>query len=274
MRKLFNTVLFCASAAFALAGMNAVAQEETTPQTPAETANVGDSATETASAEGESGTEGEASGESSEASEAEAQATTTTKEPEVLTEALLDKQLREVSTNLDSLKEDTFTTKSRLMLLREEVLQRSVSGSRLQLRHNNEIGGQFELVQVFYAIDREPVFAKQDMTGKLNKLSDEIVCDRLLAPGSHHLAVLYIYKGRPWGVFRYMKDYTVRVESGYDFSLEEGKAAELIVTAAEQGGAFTPYEERPSVKFNYQQYDLASLSSGEEPESLSPSVSE
>ena len=175
---------------------------------------------------------------------------------QILTDALLDKQLREVSTNLDTLKEDTFTTKSRLLLLREEVLQRSVSGSRLQIRHKNDMGGQYELVQIYYAIDRSPVFNKQDNSGDLDDLDDEVIYDHLVAPGAHQLNVLYIYKGKKWGIFTYMSEYTFRVESGYDFNIDEGKAAELIITANEQGGAFTPYEERPSVKFDFQQYDM------------------
>ena len=128
----------------------------------------------------------------------------------------------------------------------------------------NEMGGQYELVQVYYAIDRTPVYSKQDSSGALNKLNDEVLYDRILAPGAHQLSVLYVYKGKPWGVFRYMKDYTFRVQSGYDFNVEEGKAAELIVTASEQGNFFTAYEERPHVTFTYQQYDLISGSAAED----------
>ncbi len=175
---------------------------------------------------------------------------------EVLTEALLDKQLHEVSTHLDTLKEDTFATKSRLLLLREEVLQRSVGGSRVQLRHKNDMGGQYTMVQLYYAIDRETVYTKLDSTGALDDLDDELVYDRILAPGTHQLTALYVYRGRAWGIFQYMKDYTFRVESGYDFVVEEGKSAELTITASEVGGAFTPYEERPGIQFDYQQYDL------------------
>lgn len=171
-----------------------------------------------------------------------------------MTAARLDKQLREVSTNLDTLKEDTFATKSRLLLLREEVLQRAVSGARIQLRYEDDMGGQYDLTQVYYAIDRETVFSG---TGEsLKKLDGELIYDRMLAPGAHQLTVVYVYKGRPWGVFRYMTDYTFRVESGYDFVVDEGKSAELVVVATEQGDAFTAYEERPDIKFKYQQYDL------------------
>ena len=173
-----------------------------------------------------------------------------------ITTARLEKQIREVGTSVDTLKEDTFTTKSRIMLLREEVLQRSVSGSRIQIRHKNKMGGQYSLVQIYYAIDQQPVFVRDDSSGALNKLDDEVISDQLLSPGSHQLSVLYVYKGKPWGVFQYMNDYTFRVESGYDFTVDEGKTAELVVTAAEAGNFFTAYEKRPTVKYQYEQFDL------------------
>ena len=175
---------------------------------------------------------------------------------EVISEAALNKQLHEVSANLDTLKEDTFTTKSRLMLLREEILQRSVGGSRVQLRHKNDMGGQYDMVQIYYAIDREPVYKLEDPDGELNALDDIVVYDRILPPGTHQLTTMYVYRGKAWGAFQYMHDYTFRVESGYDFVVEEGKSAELTVTASETGNFFTPYEERPWVAYDYQQYDV------------------
>ena len=215
-------------------------------EAPASEAPAGDAVAEAPASEAPAGDAAsvESSGGASGASEENA----------VMTAALLDKQLHEVSTSLDTLKEDTFATKSRLLLLREEVLQRAVSGARVQLRYEDEMGGQYDLTQVYYAIDRETVFSG---TGEgLKKLDGELIYDRMLAPGAHQLSVVYVYKGRPWGVFRYMTDYTFRVESGYDFVVDEGKSAELIVVATEQGNAFTAYEERPNIKFKYQQYDL------------------
>ena len=268
MLKFAKILVFCS---FALVGVHAFAQDADQPQTenqPAEAAqpqaeaapeDAAQPQAEAAPANAAKPDQANAANEAQGTKTADAKPVEEAKpDTEILTEALLDKQLREVSTNLDTLKEDTFTTKSRLLLLREEVLQRSVSGSRLQLRHMNDMGGQYELVQVYYAIDHTPVYSKQDTSGALNKLNDEVLYDRILAPGAHQLSVLYVYKGKPWGVFRYMKDYTFRVQSGYDFNVEEGKAAELIVTASEQGNFFTAYEERPHVTFSYQQYDLIS----------------
>ncbi len=267
MHKLLNTLVMCG---ILLIGGQATAQEEAQAENAAEPGNAvvsTENSEDTGAATQAEGTttgdgNAESGAENAEGSENASETAANEKEvdPEILTQALLDKQLKEVSTNLDTLKEDTFTTKSRLLLLREEVLQRSVSGSRLQIRHKDDMGGQYELVQVVYAVDREPIFTRQSTTEAIKDIDDKVVFDRIMSPGSHQLTVHYQYKGKAWGVFRYMKDYTFRVESGYDFSIDEGKAAELVVTAAEQGGVFTPYEERPTVKFNYQQYELAPMS--------------
>ena len=226
----------------------------TTPQTAGDAQAVGDAqAAGNAQAAGET----QATGEGAQDAQAQLpQSESGSAGGSPITTARLEKQIREVGTSVDTLKEDTFTTKSRLMLLREEVLQRSVSGSRIQIRHKNKMGGQYSLVQIYYAIDQQPVFVRDDSSGALNKLDDEVISDQLLSPGSHQLSVLYVYKGKPWGVFQYMNDYTFRVESGYDFTVDEGKTAELVVTAAEAGNFFTAYEKRPTVKYQYEQFDL------------------
>ena len=173
-------------------------------------------------------------------------------------EAVLDKHLREVSNQIDTLKEDTFSTKSRLLLLREEVLRRSVTGARLILVHNNDMGRAFELVRVLYVVDRESKYLRSDSEKGLNDLNNEVVFDGIMAPGDHFLTVQYVFKGREWGIFKYMKDYTFKVESGYAFVLEEGTALEVSVTATEQGDFFTAYEQRPTMNFSTRSFELAS----------------
>lgn len=263
---IFCTVMFSTSTVFGQVpetAENPVAQANTAPSTtPAEagTPNAAqDNATTTPQTAGDAQAVGDAQATGEGAQDAQTQlpqSESGSAGGSPITTARLEKQIREVGTSVDTLKEDTFTTKSRLMLLREEVLQRSVSGSRIQIRHKNKMGGQYSLVQIYYAIDQQPVFVRDDSSGALNKLDDEVISDQLLSPGSHQLSVLYVYKGKPWGVFQYMNDYTFRVESGYDFTVDEGKTAELVVTAAEAGNFFTAYEKRPTVKYQYEQFDL------------------
>lgn len=242
-----STMFFGGS--YAMAQETAVEESvpQASPSSPeGEVAEPGDAAPATAEA-GES--------ESSPATEA---GTGAEVQDKVLTQALLNKQIKEVGTSVDTLKEDTFSTKSRLLLLREEVLQRAVSGARLQIRHKNAMGGQYEMVQIYYGVDQQPVYTRQDTSGALDKIDDEIVSDKMVAPGAHQLNVLYVYKGKKWGVFRYMQTYTFRVESGYDFIVDEGKSAVLTVTASEKGNAFTAYEKRPYVTYHLEQTALVS----------------
>lgn len=269
---IFCTVMFSTSTVFGQVpetAENPVAQANTAPSTTPAEAGTPNAAQDNATTTPQTAGEAQAAGNAQAAGEAQAtgegaqdaqaqlpQSESGSAGGSPITTARLEKQIREVGTSVDTLKEDTFTTKSRLMLLREEVLQRSVSGSRIQIRHKNKMGGQYSLVQIYYAIDQQPVFVRDDSSGALNKLDDEVISDQLLSPGSHQLSVLYVYKGKPWGVFQYMNDYTFRVESGYDFTVDEGKTAELVVTAAEAGNFFTAYEKRPTVKYQYEQFDL------------------
>ena len=177
---------------------------------------------------------------------------------ETLTQTQLNKTLHEVTTRVDTLKEDTFSTKSRLLLLREEVLQRTVSGSRLLVKHEDDMGGQYELLQIHFVIDGEPTYSRIMTNNESLDVDDEVIFDGVLAPGTHQISVKYVYRGKTWGVFSYMKDYAFNVESGYAFVIDEGKSAELTVTADEQGKWYTPYEERPSVKYKYEQFEMAS----------------
>ena len=254
-----STMFFGGS--YAMAQETAVEESvpQASPSSPeGEVAEPGDAAPATAEAgESESSPATAEAGES-ESSPATEAGTGAEDQDKVLTQALLNKQIKEVGTSVDTLKEDTFSTKSRLLLLREEVLQRAVSGARLQIRHKNAMGGQYEMVQIYYGVDQQPVYTRQDTSGALDKIDDEIVSDKMVAPGAHQLNVLYVYKGKKWGVFRYMQTYTFRVESGYDFIVDEGKSAVLTVTASEKGNAFTAYEKRPYVTYHLEQTALVS----------------
>jgi hypothetical protein len=162
-----------------------------------------------------------------------------------------DQRLREIGNQVDSLKEETFATKSRLLLLRESVLRRSVAGSKLVVVHKNEMGSEYELVQVLYALDREPKYSKLDYTGSLDSSERVVVVDESVVPGSHILLSHMVFKGRPWGIFRYMDGYTFTIESSFAFTAEEGKAHLVLVRAYEGGGFFTPIEERPTVRYEF-----------------------
>lgn len=159
-------------------------------------------------------------------------------------------RLREIGNQVDTLKEDTFATKSRLLLLRESVLRRSIAGSKIVVVHENDIGAEFELVQVHYGLDRETRWSRGPVTdGSLDGMDATVVIDERLVPGAHLLSVSMVLKGRPWGIFTYMEGYTVTVQASHSFTAEEGIAHEIVVRLTENDGFFTSIEERPTITF-------------------------
>ncbi len=208
----------------------------------------------------EAGTDGEAqnAGPSTDGGVAEADAPTAVVTPgEDERSASTEQRLREIRTQVDVLKENTFATKSRLLLLRESVLRRSIAGSRLMVIHRDDMGSEFKLEQVLYALDRAPKFERVNEKKGLSKLDDTIVVDEKVVPGNHLLTIVMVFRGNDWFIFRYMDGYAFTVRSSYPFVAEEGKAHEIIVQAYEDGDFLTPLEERPTVSFAMKSYDLA-----------------
>jgi hypothetical protein len=163
--------------------------------------------------------------------------------------------MRELSNQVEELKEETFAAKSRLLLLRASVLQRSIAGSKVLIIHKDEMGGEYIPIQVSYSLDRERKLNRIN-TSDINSLDEQVIIDEKLIPGSHVLTVRMVYKGAPWGVFSYMNGYTFTLESSYVFTAEEGKAHEVTVTAFEKGGVFTPYEDRPTIGYQVKTHNL------------------
>ena len=164
--------------------------------------------------------------------------------------------LREVGTQVERHKEETFGTKSRLMLLRASVLRRSIAGSKVVVTHNDEMGGEYELVQVLYVLDRERKLGQIAAQNDLSALDEEVVVDQKLVPGSHLLTVKMVYQGSTWGLFSYADGYVFTIESSYAFTAEEGKIHQVTVTAFEDGGVFTPLEDRPTIGYQMKIHDF------------------
>jgi hypothetical protein len=163
--------------------------------------------------------------------------------------------MRELSSQVDELKEETFAAKSRLLLLRASVLQRSAAGSKLVVIHRDDMGAEYTPIQVLYALNRERKLSRAS-AADIRGLHEQVVIDEKIVPGNHILTVRMVYKGAPWGAFQYMDAYTFTLESTYPFTIEEGKVHEVTVRAFEQGGVFTPYEERPTIGYSAKTHKL------------------
>lgn len=171
-------------------------------------------------------------------------------------------RLRELEDRLNELKEDIFRSKSRLFLLREQILQSEIGGSRAVLTHVNSLSATYRMVRVVYSLDGEPIFTATSETADLN--TDIEIYNGAMLPGPHNLAVEFTLQGNEYGVFTYMEGYEIPVRSSYQFEVEEGQTVELDIVAQEEGGVNRPLEDRPDVRFEMRSDDTTASSVSDE----------
>lgn len=167
-------------------------------------------------------------------------------------------RLRELEDRLNELKEDIFRSKSRLFLLREQILQSEIGGSRAILTHVNSLSATYRVMRVVYSLDGEPIFTATYETSDLN--TEIEIYNGAILPGPHNLAVEFVLQGNEYGVFTYMEGYEIPVRSSYQFEVEEGQTVELNIVAEEEGGVNRPLEDRPDVRFELRSDDTTASS--------------
>jgi hypothetical protein len=149
------------------------------------------------------------------------------------------------------LKEKIFRTKARLLLLQETVLGGDLSsGARAVIFHRNEMGAQFILESVAYALDGAPIFTKVDAAGDLDKREEFEIFNGRIVPGQHQVAVRLVYRGNGYGVFSYLEGYKFKVQSSYTFNAEATKITTVRVVGFEKGGLTTDLKDRPTVRYD------------------------
>jgi len=167
-------------------------------------------------------------------------------------------RLRELEDRLNELKEDIFRSKSRLFLLREQILQSEIGGSRAILTHVNSLSATYRVMRVVYSLDGEPIFTATNETSDLN--TEIEIYNGAILPGHHNLAVEFVLQGNEYGVFTYMEGYEIPVRSSYQFEVEEGQTVELTIVAEEEGGVNRPLEDRPDIRFDLRSSDTTASS--------------
>lgn len=157
-------------------------------------------------------------------------------------------RLRSLEQRVQALKERAWRAKARVGMLKEAVLGGGV-GARASIVHLNKMGSKFRLIRLVYALDGQQIFSRSDETGKIHDTKRFDVLTGPVAPGSHTLSVVAIYRGHGYGVFRYLNKYKFTVKSSHTFTVEEGKGTSIQVKGHEKGGATTPMEKRPAIDF-------------------------
>lgn len=149
------------------------------------------------------------------------------------------------------LKEKIFRTKARLLLLQETVLGGDLSsGARAVLYHRNEMGAQFILESVAYALDGAPIFTKVDDTGELDKREEFEIFNGRIVPGNHQIAVRMVYRGHGYGIFSYLEGYKFKLQSNQTFNAEAGKVTTVKVVGFEKGGITADIKEKPAIRYD------------------------
>src|SRR5690554_4931952 len=158
-----------------------------------------------------------------------------------------DLRIRELETKVDDLKETVFRSKTRIVLLKETVLNSTISGSRAIVSHQNELGSTYVLEHALYSLDGARIFNEKDKDGTLSERGQFDVFKGAIAPGTHRISVMMELKGSGYKLFSYMDGYKFRVQDSCEFTAQEGRGVTVKVRLYEKGGALTSYEERLGV---------------------------
>lgn len=157
-------------------------------------------------------------------------------------------RLRQLEQRVQALKERAWRAKARVGMLKEAVLGGGV-GATLNVVHKSRMGNSFRLVHLLYALDGTQVFARKDQTDLLNRNQELEILAGPIAPGSHTISVLAVYRGHGYGVFKYLTKYKFTIRSSHTFTVSDNKATRIEVIAFERGGVTTPLEDRPAIDF-------------------------
>ena len=164
-----------------------------------------------------------------------------------------DARLREMEEKIVSLKEKIYSTKTRLVLLKEKILSNVVSEAWAIIVHKNDMGGAFSLDQVLYYMDGKKKFFMRNKDGILDKQRSIEIFSGSVVPGNHTITVEMVYKGTG-KIFTYLKGYKFKITSKYTFYASQGRIVKLEATGYEKGDFTYSLEDRPAVKFKVRQY--------------------
>jgi hypothetical protein len=161
----------------------------------------------------------------------------------------LNRDILTVDQDVSRLKERVFRSKATLQLLKELVLNGSALGSKIVLWHENRMGSAYSLESIQYFLDGKNIYAKTDATGTLDSDREFQVLEQPISPGAHNLQVTFVLRGNGFGVFSYLKSYSFKVQSAYQFNIEDGRVSTVHVIANERGGPWRTFVDRPTVQY-------------------------
>lgn len=158
-------------------------------------------------------------------------------------------RLRDLEQRVDELKEQIRRSHTRLSLLSDTILAGGVGGARAEIVFVNELSNAFKLIEAVFVLDGAVQYRKQDETGALAAQETIPIFSGSIPSGDHTLQVLIKLRGHGFGVFSYLRGYQFELRDSHSFTVTDGKSIEVKATAWERGGATTPLEERPAMRY-------------------------
>ena len=185
-------------------------------------------------------------------------------------DATYDARLRELEEKVVGLKEKVYKTKSRLILLREQILHNVIAEAKAVLVHRNEMGGDFTLEQVLYFLDGKKIYFQDNKNGVLDERRDFEIYNGNVLPGNHLISVEMVYRGTG-GLFSYIDGYLFKIKSSYTFYATKGRITKVGIVGYEKGDITTDLQDKPYVKYEVQQFqynkeNLAKFGTEESPD--------
>lgn len=165
-------------------------------------------------------------------------------------------RLRDLEQRVDELKEQIRRSHTRLSLLSDTLLSGGGGGARAEIVFENHLSGIYKLIGAVVVLDGAVQYRKQDETGALGGQPTIPIFSGSIPPGEHTLQVRITIRGHGYGVFSYTRGYQFDVTGSYSFTVTDGKAIDVRVVGWERGGATTPFEKRPALRFGAQLRNL------------------
>jgi hypothetical protein len=175
-----------------------------------------------------------------------------------------DIRLRQLRERVEDLKGRVFDSKTKLMLLREQILQNLIVEARASIVHVNDTSSALILEEVLYFLDNEKIYYQSNRDGALESKKEFSVYSGSVSPGNHLLNVEMVYRGNG-KVFTYLSGYVFRVKSSFPFFATKGREVRIKSVAYERGGAAARLEDRPSIRFEMQQQKVVEGAAGAVP---------
>ena len=167
-----------------------------------------------------------------------------------------DARLRDLEEKVVGLKEKVYKTKSRLVLLREQILHNVIAEAKAVVVHRNEMSGDFTLEQVLYFLDGKKIYFQDNRTGTLDDRREFEIFNGNVLPGNHMVSVELVYRGSG-GMFSYVDGYLFKIKSNYTFFATKGRITKVAVVGYEKGDITTDLQDKPYVKYEVQQFQYS-----------------